>query len=250
MRQGYLKPAAYLYPQGVVLVSDQTILIADDDANIRELLTLYLKKEGYQIVEAADGAEAVAKTEQLKPCMVILDIMMPKLDGLEACRQIRKSLLVPIIMLTARAEDEDRIMGLEIGADDYVTKPFNPREVVARVKAILRRTSRQTAGSDVEVLRFPELEINLSEYTVTSYGQTVSLTGKEMDLLWHLASHPGRVFSREQLLTSVWGFEYCGETRTVDTHIKRVRQKIGAREDTPWDIKTVWGVGYKFEVKQ
>ena len=152
-------------------------------------------------------------------------------------------------MLTARVEDEDRIMGLELGADDYVSKPFNPRELVARVKAVLRRSSEavpEAQGSDV--LRFPQLLINRQEYVVTSSGHTVQLTNKEMELLWHMASHPGRVFSREQLLESVWGYEYFGDTRTVDTHIKRIRQKLGVQPDTPWDIKTVWGVGYKFEV--
>ena len=152
-------------------------------------------------------------------------------------------------MLTARVEDEDRIMGLELGADDYVSKPFNPRELVARVKAVLRRSPEvvlEAQGSDV--LNFPQLLINRQEYVVTSSGQTVQLTNKEMELLWHMASHPGRVFSREQLLESVWGYEYFGDTRTVDTHIKRIRQKLGVQPDTPWDIKTVWGVGYKFEV--
>lgn len=226
----------------------QTILIADDDPNIREILVLYFAKEGFNVVEATDGAETIIKVQQAKPHLIILDIMMPVLDGLEACRQIRKISQVPIILLTARAEDEDRIMGLELGADDYVTKPFNPREVVARVKAVLRRVP-DAGFTSASVLSFPGLEINIAEYTVTSFGQMASLTAKEMELLWHLASHPGRVFSRDQLLEAVWGYSYFGDTRTVDTHIKRIRQKIGAREDTPWDIKTVWGVGYKFEVK-
>jgi DNA-binding response OmpR family regulator len=184
----------------------------------------------------------------VKPNIIIMDIMMPVLDGLAACKQIRKISAVPIIMLTARAEDEDRIMGLELGADDYVSKPFNPREVVARAKAVLRRIP-DAAFVAASVLSFPYLEINIAEYTVTSYGQTSTFTAKEMELLWHLASHPGRVFSRDQLLEAIWGYSYFGDTRTVDTHIKRIRQKIGAKEDTPWDIKTVWGVGYKFEVK-
>ncbi len=227
----------------------QTVLVADDDEKIRELLVLYLSKEGFAVEQAADGAEAILKAQQLKPGLIVLDIMMPVLDGLEVCRQVRKFSRVPIIMLTARVEDEDRIMGLELGADDYVSKPFNPRELVARVKAVLRRSSEavpEAQGSDV--LRFPQLLINRQEYVVTSSGQTVQLTNKEMELLWHMASHPGRVFSREQLLESVWGYEYFGDTRTVDTHIKRIRQKLGVQPDTPWDIKTVWGVGYKFEV--
>ncbi|HMM20234.1 MAG TPA: response regulator transcription factor [Selenomonadales bacterium] len=229
-------------------MNDQTILIADDDAKIRDLLKLYFSKEGFGVVEAGDGAETIVKVQQSKPSLVILDLMMPVLDGMETCRQIRKFSPVPIIMLTACGEDDERILGLETGADDYVTKPFNPREVVARVKAVLRRVPERLPG-ETDVLRFPDLEINRTEYSVAAFGQTVSLTPKEVELLWFLASHPGRVFSREQLLESVWGYTYCGDTRTVDTHIKRVRQKIEAQESAPWDIKTVWGVGYKFEVK-
>lgn len=231
-------------------MTEQVVLVADDDVQIRELLRLYFVKSGFKVEEAADGAEAIVKVQQLKPALVILDIMMPILDGLEACRQIRKFSRVPIIMLTAFAEDDERILGLETGADDYVAKPFNPREVVARVKAVLRRAPEEgQAAQPADALSFPQLEINKGEYTVTVRDKAVALTAKEMELLWHLASHPGRVYSREQLLESVWGYTYCGDTRTVDTHIKRVRQKIGAQEDAPWDIKTVWGVGYKFEVK-
>lgn len=227
---------------------EKTVLIADDDAQIRELLTLYFEKEGFVVKTAADGAETIVKVQQFSPSLVILDIMMPVIDGLETCRQIRRFSRVPIIMLTACGEDDERILGLDNGADDYIAKPFNPREVVARVKAVLRRAPA-VETDHAGVLRFPQLEINLREYTATACGKAASLTAKEMELLWHLASHPGQVFSREQLLESVWGYTYCGDTRTVDTHIKRVRQKIGAEESTPWDIKTVWGVGYKFEVK-
>lgn len=231
-------------------MSTQTVLIADDDAQIRELLELYLTKEGFIVEQAADGAEAILKAQQLKPDLIVLDIMMPVMDGMEVCRQVRKFSRVPVIMLTARVEDEDRILGLELGADDYVAKPFNPRELVARVKAVLRRvpcaeTGPQAAG---DLLKFPDLLINRQEYVATSFGHPVQLTAKEMDLLWHMAAHPGRVFSREQLLESIWGYEYFGDTRTVDTHIKRIRQKLGVKEDSPWDIRTVWGVGYKFEV--
>lgn len=226
----------------------QTVLVADDDEKIRELLALYLSKEGFAVEQAADGAEAILKAQQLKPGLVVLDIMMPVLDGMEVCRQIRKFSRMPIIMLTARVEDEDRIQGLELGADDYVAKPFNPRELVARVKAVLRRTAESAQEADgAEVLRFPQLLIDRREYVVTVAGQAVQLTNKEMELLWHMAAHPGRVYSREQLLESIWGYEYFGDTRTVDTHIKRVRQKLGIQAGTPWDIKTVWGVGYKFE---
>ncbi|MHC1746424.1 MAG: response regulator transcription factor [Negativicutes bacterium] len=230
-------------------MSGQTVLIADDDVQIRELISLYFHKEGFQVIEAADGAEAIVKIQQFQPNLILLDIMMPVLDGLEVCRQIRKTSQIPIIMMTARAEDEDRIMGLELGADDYITKPFNPREVVARVKAVLRRVPAAEFIS-AGLLHFPDLDINIAEYTVTTFGQVVALTAKEMELLWHLASHPSRVFSRDQLLEAVWGYTYCGDTRTVDTHIKRIRQKIGAKEGTPWDLKTVWGVGYKFEVQR
>ena len=230
-------------------MSTQTVLLADDDAKIRELLELYLTKEGFAVEHASDGAEAILKAQQLKPDLIVLDIMMPVMDGMEVCRQVRKFSRVPVIMLTARLEDEDRIQGLELGADDYVSKPFNPRELVARVKAVLRRMpdkEEEQAGSDL--IKFPNLMINRQEYVATSSGSPVQLTAKEMDLLWHMASHPGRVFSREQLLESIWGYEYFGDTRTVDTHIKRIRQKLGVKDDSLWDIKTVWGVGYKFEV--
>jgi DNA-binding response OmpR family regulator len=227
------------------------VLVADDDEKIRELLELYLSKEGFLVEQATDGAEAILKAQQLKPDLIVLDIMMPVMDGMEVCRQVRKFSKVPIIMLTARDEDEDRILGLELGADDYVSKPFNPRELVARVKAVLRRTpqGKEELSPRDAILSFPQLTINRQEYVATALGQTLQLTAKEMELLWHLAAHPGRVFSREQLLESIWGYEYFGDTRTVDTHIKRIRQKLGIQEDTPWDIKTVWGVGYKFEVR-
>lgn len=227
----------------------QTILIVDDDPQIRELLNLYFSKEGFTIAQAADGAEAIRKVVEIKPNLVILDIMMPVLDGIEVCREIRKFSRVPIIMLTARAEDEDRILGLELGADDYVTKPFNPREMVARVNAVLRRIP-DAEYTKADVLGFPNLEINIAEHTITAFGKQVSLTSKEMELLWCLASHPGRTFSREILLEKVWGYAYFGETRTVDTHVKRLRQKLAAKDNAPWDIQTVWGVGYRFVVQQ
>ena len=232
-------------------MAQSRVLVADDDDKIRELLELYLAKEGFAVEQAADGAEAILKAQQLKPDLIVLDIMMPVLDGMEVCRQVRKFSQVPVIMLTARTEDEDRIMGLELGADDYLAKPFNPRELVARVKAVLRRMAHageEPVGKDA-MRSFAQLALNRREYVAASSGHTVQLTAKEMDLLWHLASHPGRVFSREQLLESIWGYEYFGDTRTVDTHIKRIRQKLEVRDDSPWDIKTVWGVGYKFEVR-
>lgn len=226
----------------------KTVLVVDDDPKIRELLDLYFAREGFVVEQAADGGEALVKIEHCQPNLVVLDIMMPVLDGLEVCRQVRKTSHVPIIMLTARIEDEDRIMGLELGADDYMGKPFNPRELVARVKAVLRRAPG-TADTETEILSFPDLVINRTEYCVTAFGQEVALTAKEIDLLYHLASHPGRVYTRDQLLEAVWGYTYCGDTGTVDTHIKRLRQKVGASLDGRWSIKTVWGVGYKFEVK-
>lgn len=227
---------------------EQSVLLVDDDPQIRDILAIYFKKENFTVTEAADGLEAIRKAEQLNPSIILLDIMMPVLDGIEVCRQIRKISRVPIIMLTARSEDDDRIMGLELGADDYITKPFNPREVVARVKAVLRR-AHDTARPVSPILRFSNLDIDINEHTITAFDQTISLTTKEIELLWCLASHPNRTFSRELLLEKVWDYTYCGETRTVDTHIKRLRQKLRSSDETPWDIKTVWGVGYRFEVR-
>ena len=225
------------------------ILVVDDEMGIRELLSEILADEGHTVLLAENAGAARKIRSEKRPDLVLLDIMMPVMDGMEVCRQVRKFSRVPVIMLTARLEDEDRIQGLELGADDYVSKPFNPRELVARVKAVLRRVpgkEEEQAGSDL--IKFPNLMINRQEYVATSSGTSVQLTAKEMDLLWHMASHPGRVFSREQLLESIWGYEYFGDTRTVDTHIKRIRQKLGVKDDSLWDIKTVWGVGYKFEV--
>ncbi|RHK03333.1 DNA-binding response regulator [Acidaminococcus sp. AM05-11] len=228
----------------------QTVLIADDEAQIREILSLYFKKEGFKVIEAADGAEALVQIQAGKPDIILLDIMMPVLDGLEVCKQVRKISDVPIIMLTAKDSDDDRILGLEIGADDYISKPFNTREVVARVKAVLRRTSQSISSSNKQVLEYPNLMINLSEYRVVAFGREITFTAKEMELLWCLASNPGIVFSRNQLLEKIWGYTYYGDTRTVDTHIKRVRHKLDIPSDSSWDIMTVWGVGYKFEVKK
>ena len=227
----------------------QTVLIADDEAQIREILRIYFEKEGFKVLEAADGAEAIVQAQASKPDILILDVMMPVLDGLEVCKQVRKISDMPIIMLTAKDEDDDRILGLETGADDYITKPFNTREVVARVKAVLRRSGQVVAVKGKEILEFPDLMINLSEYRVKAFGKQVTFTAKEMELLWCLASNPGIVFSRNQLLETIWGYTYYGDTRTVDTHIKRVRHKLEIPEDSAWDILTVWGVGYKFEVK-
>lgn len=228
----------------------QTVLIADDEAQIREILSLYFKKEGFKVIEAADGAEALVQIQAGNPDIILLDIMMPVLDGFEVCKQVRKISDVPIIMLTAKDFDDDRILGLEMGADDYIAKPFNTREVVARVKAVLRRSSQFLQSQNKQVLEYPDLMINLSEYRVVAFGREVIFTAKEMELLWCLASNPGIVFSRNQLLEKIWGYTYYGDTRTVDTHIKRVRHKLDIPKDAKWDIVTVWGVGYKFEVKK
>lgn len=224
----------------------QKILVADDDENIVELISLYLRKEGFAVIAARDGGEALQKIAQQEPDLVLLDIMMPVKDGWEVCREVRQRYRVPVIMLTARGEAYDKILGLELGADDYITKPFNPRELVARVKAVLRRSRR--AGEGGRRLRYRDLVIDLDEFAVFREGRPLSLTRKELELLWLLASEPNRVFSREQLLSQIWGYDYTGDTRTVDTHIKRLRRKLGAGES--WRIGTVWGVGYKFEVEK
>ena len=231
-------------------MSGNTVLIVDDEAQIRELLSMYFVQEGFIVAEAADGAEALVRLQQVKPDIILLDIMMPVIDGFEVCQQIRKFSSVPIIMLTSRTQREDRIMGLELGADDYVSKPFDPGEVVARVKAVLRRTAAPIEYGKGDVVSFTGLEINMAERSVTAFAKPVALANKEMEVLWELASHPGMVMSREQLLEAVWDYSYCGDTRTVDTHVKRLRKKLGSGPDTPWDIKTIWGIGYKFEVRK
>ena len=223
------------------------IIVADDDPQIREILRVYLEKDGHEVIEAEDGAQAILKVQSEQPALLLLDIMMPVLDGIEVCKQVRKISDVPVIMITAKDEDDDRILGLDVGADDYITKPFNPREVMARVKAVLRRVV-PAEGSKKERLIFEKLSIDLSEYKVEAFGNDVTLTAKEMELLWYLASRPGQVFTRNQLLENIWGYTYFGDTRTVDTHIKRLRHKLAVPEEAPWDIKTIWGVGYKFEV--
>ncbi len=226
----------------------KTILIADDNEGIRDILTVYCVKEGYTVITARDGAESLEKFTQAAPALLLLDVLMPGKDGFEVCREIRKTSNVPIIMITARGEDADRIMGLDIGADDYIIKPFSPGEVMARIRAVLRRLDvSEDQGKDS--VRLPGLEINLADYTVALNGEPVSLTKKETEILWLMASNPGKVFSRDNLLGSVWGFDYFGDSRTVDTHMKRLRAKLNLPEDGPWDIRTVWGVGYKLEVK-
>lgn len=227
-----------------------TVLVVDDDEHIGEMMTLYLEREGYETVVVRDGRTALQTARQLNPDMILLDLMLPEMDGMEVCRELRKESDTPIIMLTARVDDIDRILGLEMGADDYVTKPFNPREVVARIKAVLRRATRQESEWSKEVLHFPDLSIDPVRHEVLLHGEAIHLTRKELDLLYHLAAHPGRVFDRDELLESVWGYDrYVGDARTVDTHIKRLRQKLEGHGGNAWEIVTIWGRGYKFEVK-
>ena len=224
------------------------LLIADDNDGILDILTTYVTKEGFFPIIAHDGDEALKKFIEYKPLLLLLDVMMPEKDGFTVCREIRQSSNVPIIMITAKGEDGDRIMGLDIGADDYIVKPFSPGEVMARIRAVLRRLdiSEEQRG---DIIVHPGLKINILDYEVMIDGQAISLTKKEIEILWILASNPGKVFSRANLLNSVWGYEYFGDARTVDTHIKRLRAKINVTETFSWDIKTIWGVGYKFEVK-
>jgi len=224
----------------------QKILIADDDQIVHEALSIYLNAEGFETIDAFDGEEALRLlSPEISLC--VLDIMMPKLSGIEVCREIRKNSQLPILMLTAKGEEIDRIVGLELGADDYIVKPFSPREVVARIKAVLRRTSEQPK-SDNQIVSYNGLTIDLKSYSVTLKGESVVCTPKEIEILHMLASNPGQVFTREQLLSRVWGYDFAGETRTVDTHIKRIRAKLDST-NLGWSIKTIYGVGYKFEVE-
>ena len=225
----------------------QKILIVDDDLNICELLRLYLEKDGFETVFANDGEQAVFYAQKYSPDLILLDIMLPTLDGWQVCRQIRKTMETPIIMLTAKGETFDKILGLELGADDYVTKPFDTKEVIARVKAVLRRSSDNDKGVSQEV-KYDKLKINLTNYELEVDGQRIDTPPKELELIYHLASNPNRVYTRDQLLDEVWGFDYYGDSRTVDVHVKRLREKL-ENISTEWSLKTVWGVGYKFEVK-
>lgn len=224
------------------------ILIVDDDENICELLNLYLKKDGFDTVIANNGRQAVEYAEKYSPDLIMLDIMLPELDGWQVCREIRKKSEVPIIMLTAKGETFDKILGLELGADDYVTKPFDTKEVIARIKAVLRRTNDNDKQNNTQEVRFDKLRINLTNYELEVDGNRIDTPPKELELIFHLASNPNRVYTRDQLLDEVWGFDYYGDSRTVDVHVKRLREKLENISDE-WSLKTVWGVGYKFEVK-
>lgn len=228
-------------------MSANKILIADDDRVVHESLGIYLKAEGYDTVDVYDGKAAVEALDG-EIALCVLDIMMPEMSGTDVCKTIRKTSRVPIIMLTAKGEEIDRILGLELGADDYIVKPFSPREVVARIKAVLRRTSEQQQSNDDGCVVHQELAIDIKSYTVTLRGKPIICTPKEIEILYMLASNPGQVFTREQLLNRVWGYDFAGETRTVDTHIKRIRAKLD-NTGLNWSIKTIYGVGYKFEVE-
>jgi len=222
------------------------ILICDDQDMIHETLREYIEAEGFECLSAYDGEDALAKYNSEKPDFVVLDLMMPKKSGLDVCREIRRENDTPIIMLTAKGEEIDRILGLELGADDYIVKPFSPREVVARIKVVLRRLNDKPKEAE-QKLQFPRLQINMDSYEVKLDGTAVVMTPKEVELLYKLASSPGRVFSREQLLADIWGYDYYGDTRVVDTQIKRIRAKLP--ENDNWGIRSIYGVGYKFEVK-
>lgn len=226
---------------------NEKILIVDDDANICELLRIYLSKEGFVPVIVNDGISAVENATTVKPALILLDIMLPKLDGWQVCRKIRQTSDVPIIMLSAKGETFDKILGLELGADDYIVKPFETKEVVARIKAVLRRTSAPVSEIPKEV-SYDNLSISITNYEMKVKGTHVDVPPKELELLFHLASNPNRVFTRDQLLDEVWGFDYYGDSRTVDVHIKRLREKLEGVSDK-WELKTVWSVGYKFETR-
>jgi len=224
----------------------EKILIVDDDKNISELLRLYLDKEGYETVCAFDGEEALAVFNEEHPNLILLDIMLPKIDGRQVCREIREGSDTPIIMLTAKGETFDKVLGLNLGADDYITKPFDSKEVVARVKAVLRRF--HPAENDLKEVSYDKLTINLTNYSMIVNDEKIDTPPKELELIFHLASNPNRVFTRNQLLDEVWGFDYYGDSRTVDVHVKRLREKLENVSDK-WALNTVWGVGYKFETK-
>ena len=224
-----------------------SVLIVEDDVNIQELLQMYLEKEGYAVTVAADGGQGLAKYRAIKPDLVLLDVMMPVMDGWEVCRTIRSESKTPIIMLTAKGETDDKVNGLKFGADDYVTKPFEMKELLARIEAVLRRTSGVVAEVSSRRLSFDKMSIDMDAFELVVNGKKVDTPPKEMELLFYLASSPNRVYTRNQLLDEVWGFDYFGDSRTVDVHVKRLREKLEVVSEN-WSLKTVWGVGYKFEV--
>lgn len=220
------------------------VLVVDDDSNICDLIEIYLQKEGYRVFKCSNGKEAVKLFSQKQVDVIVLDVMMPEMDGYEVLKEVRKTSQVPVIMLTAKGETFDRVLGLELGADDYIVKPFEPKEFIARIRAVLRRYKPQTQN---KALEFKDLIIDSDSYIVTYKGNQMEMPPKEFELLYFLASNPNKVFTREQLLYEVWGYDYPGDSRTVDVHVKRIREKLPEQES--WQVKTVWGVGYKFEVK-
>lgn len=231
------------------MVTKQKILIVDDDNNIAELISLYLTKECFETKIVNDGELALKEFQTFRPNLILLDLMLPGIDGYQVCREIRHTSDVPIIMLSAKGETFDKVLGLELGADDYIIKPFDSKELVARVRAVLRRFQPKPAAvvNDEKCASYPDLTVNLTNYSVTYMGKQVDMPPKELELLYFLAASPNQVFTREQLLDHIWGYEYIGDTRTVDVHIKRLREKI--KDNPHWAIATVWGIGYKFEVK-
>ncbi|MBQ4434742.1 MAG: response regulator transcription factor [Clostridia bacterium] len=229
------------------MADKQKILIVDDDLNIAQLIKLLLEKEGYDVITCGRGDEALSLFQTKAPDLLLLDIMLPGMDGWQVCRAVRQQSSVPIIMLSAKDETFDKVLGLELGADDYITKPFDNKELVARVKAVLRRSA--ATESEPNTISWPGLTVSLNTYEVQYRGKQLDMPPKELELLYFLASHKNRVFTREQLLEQVWGFEFFGDSRTVDQHIKRLREKMTGSEELGWQIKTVWGVGYKFEVQ-
>ena len=230
-------------------MANERILIVDDDTNICELLRLYLEKDGFQTDIVTDGIKAIEVFNSVNPELVLLDIMLPGMDGWLICREIRKTSQTPIIMLTAKGETFDKVLGLELGADDYITKPFETKEVIARIKAVLRRSSSVSSTTETtKEVNFDKLSINLTNYELKVDGKAIDTPPKELELIFHLANNPNRVYTRDQLLDEVWGFEYYGDSRTVDVHVKRLREKLEGVSDK-WELKTVWGVGYKFETK-
>ncbi len=234
------------------MATKQKILIVDDDTNIAELISLYLTKECYETKMVHDGESALKELTLFQPNLILLDLMLPGMDGYQVCREVRTKSQVPIIMLSAKGEVFDKVLGLELGADDYIVKPFDTKELVARVKANLRRCQQMTTfdppkAADAKIVEYPDLIINQSNYSVLYQGRTIEMPPKELELLYFLASSPNQVFTREQLLDHIWGYEYIGDTRTVDVHIKRLREKI--KDHPRWSLSTVWGIGYKFETR-
>ena len=224
-----------------------SVLVVEDDKNIRDLLQMYLEKEGYAVTVAADGGQGLTKFRAIKPDLVLLDVMMPVMDGWAVCKNIRSESQTPVIMLTAKSETDDKVAGLKAGADDYITKPFEMKEVLARIEAVLRRADRAAGEQASRRLTFDKLTIDMDAFALTVDGKKVDTPPKEMELLFYLASSPNRVYTRNQLLDEVWGFDYFGDSRTVDVHVKRLREKLEGVSES-WSLKTVWGVGYKFEV--